>query len=114
LVEEKVIPRQYHTYFDWEKKNANKFFSMFGSEYSELARTRVGADISLDRAVRDFLALGETRNRLVHLDYVNFDIEKSPEDIISMYRSARVFVSFVRETLLKPPQAGSTTADSAK
>src|ERR1700749_345153 len=28
LIEQKEIPRQYHTYFDWEKKNANKFFAM--------------------------------------------------------------------------------------
>ena len=114
LVEEKVIPRQYHTYFDWEKKNANKFFSMFGSEYSELARKRVGADLTLEQAVKDFLALGDTRNWLVHLDYVNFDIEKSPDDIISMYRSATIFISFVRETLLRPPQAGPADAEPAK
>lgn len=99
LIEQKVIPRQYHTYFDWEKKNANKFFAMFGSDYSEFAKSRVAADTNLDQAIKDFLALGDTRNRLVHLDYVNFDIEKSPDDIIIMYRSALNFITFIRDTL---------------
>ncbi|KRQ09129.1 HEPN domain-containing protein [Bradyrhizobium manausense] len=112
LVEQKVIPRQYHTYFDWEKKNANKFFAMFGSEYAELAKSRVAADGDLDQAVKDFLALGDTRNRLVHLDYVNFDIEKTPDDIIAMYRSARKFVGFLRETLLKAAD-GDTEVEPA-
>jgi len=101
LIEQKVIPRQYHTYFDWDKKNANKFFAMFGGGYAELAKTRVGADEGLDQAVKNFLALGDTRNRLVHLDYVNFDIEKSPHDIIAMFRSAQKFVTFLRVTLLE-------------
>ncbi|WP_018457408.1 HEPN domain-containing protein [Bradyrhizobium sp. WSM4349] len=104
LIEQKVIPRQYHTYFDWDKKNANKFFAMFGAEYAELAKARVAADATLDQAVKDFLALGDTRNRLVHLDYVNFDIEKSPDDIIAMYHSARRFVAFLRDTLLRTPE----------
>lgn len=112
LVEQKVIPRQYHTYFDWDKKNANKFFAIFGAEYAELARARVAADGDLDQAVKDFLALGDTRNRLVHLDYVNFDIEKSPDDIIGMYRSAQRFVVFLRDTLLKKVE-GSSEAEPA-
>lgn len=113
LVEQKVIPRQYHTYFDWDKKNANKFFAMFGTEYAELAKSRVVADGHLDQAVKDFLALGDTRNRLVHLDYVNFDIEKSPDDIIAMYRSARKFIGFLQETLLKATEKTDETAPAA-
>ncbi|MET3973006.1 HEPN domain-containing protein [Bradyrhizobium sp. S3.9.1] len=104
LIEQRVIPRQYHTYFDWDKKNANKFFAMFGAEYAELAKARVAADAALDQAVKDFLTLGDTRNRLVHLDYVNFDIEKSPDDIIAMYRSAQRFIVFLRDTLLRIPE----------
>lgn len=109
LVEQRVIPRQYHTYFDWDKKNANKFFAMFGAEYAELAKAQVAADAALDQAVKDFLTLGDTRNRLVHLDYVNFDIEKSPDDIIAMYRSAQRFIVFLRGTLLRIPERSLET-----
>jgi hypothetical protein len=103
LIEQKVIPRQYHTYFEWEKKNANKFFAMFGDEFSDMAKASVTANAELDQAVKDFLALGNTRNRLVHLDYVNFDIDQSPEDIIVLYRSAQKFIGFLRAGLLVAP-----------
>jgi len=29
----KVISRQYHTWFDWKNKNINKFFYLFGKEF---------------------------------------------------------------------------------
>ena len=32
LIENKVIERQYHTLFDWESKNTNKFWGLFGEE----------------------------------------------------------------------------------
>lgn len=103
MVEQKVVSRQYHTYFDWEKKNANKFFSLFGSEFLENAKALVNAEAALEQSIKDFLELGETRNRLVHLDYVTFDIDKSPDDIIALFRSALLFIRFLRQQLLKEP-----------
>ena len=104
LIEKKVISRQYHTYFDWDKgANANSFFKMFGAEFAEFARAEVKADAELDKAVRDFLELGNARNRLVHLDYVTFDVDASPEDIIAKFRSAMKFIDFLVNTLLHSP-----------
>src|SRR5690242_14235303 len=34
LVKTKAIERQYHTFFQWDGKNANSFFSMFGEHFS--------------------------------------------------------------------------------
>lgn len=47
LIQDRVIHRQYHTWFDWEKPrsagSANPFFSMFGSAFREGASgIRVG------------------------------------------------------------------------
>ena len=43
FVQNKAVSRQYHTWFDWEKKNANKFFGLFGDSFknhiSEKVRT---------------------------------------------------------------------------
>lgn len=100
ILEQRVVSRQYHTYFDWEGKNANKFFGMFGPEFSERAKAYVKENQTLKQSITDFLQLGETRNKLVHLDYVTFDVDKSPDDIITLYRSARRFISFLREWLL--------------
>jgi hypothetical protein len=44
--------------------------------------------------------LGTTRNRLVHLNYVLFDIDKTPEDIMGLYRAALIFIPFLRSLLL--------------
>lgn len=116
ILEQRVISRQYHTYFDWERRNANKFFGMFGSEFSERAKAHVRDSPSLNQSIVDFLELGETRNKLVHLDYVTFDINKTPDDIIALYRSARLFISFLREWLLdekpEPEQASDRPRDS--
>jgi RiboL-PSP-HEPN len=115
MVEQKVIRHQYHTYFNWEGKNANKFFSLFGPEFSEKAQNHVRDNAALEQSIHDFLELGDTRNRLVHLDYVSFDVDKSPEDIIALYRSALAFISFLREWLLnespeQPPQKAGSSA----
>src|SRR5689334_8077928 len=53
MVEHKVISRQYHTYFDWEGKNANKLFAMFGPEFSERAKAQVKTNLTLEQSVRD-------------------------------------------------------------
>lgn len=35
IVKQKAIERQYHTYFDWNGRNANQFFSLFGNTFKE-------------------------------------------------------------------------------
>jgi hypothetical protein len=49
---------------------------------------RSWSDRALEDSIWAFLELGNTRNRLVHLNYVNFDIDKSPQDIMALFRSA--------------------------
>jgi hypothetical protein len=103
LIEQKAITRQYHTYFEWEGRNANKFFRLFGTEFRDSIRTAVQADQRIDESVKAFLELGDLRNRLVHLNYVTFDVDKTPEDIMARFRSALGFVAFLRARLLDEP-----------
>jgi hypothetical protein len=98
-----VIARQYHTYFDWDRNNANRFFGLFGSDFQDRASRHVKGDAELDKSIGDFIELGSTRNRLVHLNYVSFDVDKSPEDIITLYRSALTFIKFLRQWLVDGP-----------
>lgn len=110
LIEQKAVARQYHTYFDWESRNANKFFALFGSAFRDAARVLVQKDDDLDGSIRAFLELGDTRNRLVHLNYIAFDVDKTPEDIMVLYRSALRFLTFLKERLLTEPGDGSSAA----
>ena len=95
LVNTKVITRQYHSWFDWDASNANKFFSMFGQTFKEHMAARLAADEALAKGVRAFIELGRDRNLLVHSDYASYLINKTPEEIYTLYQQASVFVTAV-------------------
>ena len=52
-------------------------------------------DDNLGDSVRAFLELGNQRNRLVHQNYGVFVLEKTTEEIHTLYRRAMVFVDIV-------------------
>lgn len=88
----KAITRQYHTLFEWDGKNANKFFSLFGSDFRQRMEANVKGDIVLKTSIKAFLELGSLRNQLVHNDYATFPLEKTSDEIYLMYKSASLFV----------------------
>lgn len=92
LVKAKAVARQYHTWFDWNARNANAFFRLFGEPFSENMRQRVEDDAGLKQGILAFLEIGRERNRLVHEDYGSFSMEKTSEEIYQLHRSAMVFV----------------------
>ena len=44
LIESKVIERQYHTLFDWNSKNTNTFWKLFGEDTKTKARNKIDND----------------------------------------------------------------------
>ena len=97
FVRVKAIERQYHTYFDWDKSNANKFFGLFGTEFKAFMRRRCENDERWDDAVKAFLEIGRERNRLVHQDFGSYSLEKTFEEIYDLYTRARFFVEQLGE-----------------
>lgn len=95
LVKEKVITRQYHTWFDWNANNANRFFSMFGKAFKEHMEQRIRDDDNLQAAVIAFIELGRERNRLVHSDFGSHLINKTSDEVFDLYQTANLFVSCV-------------------
>ena len=95
LVQNKVIARQYHSWFDWERNNANKFFALFGQEFRDHMTSRIAADEALAENIRAFMEIGRERNLLVHSDYASYLINKTPEEIYDLYQKANEFVSVV-------------------
>ena len=98
LVRNKAVSRQYHTWFEWDRSNANSFFALFGSDFRAFMKRKV-ADDKLESAVRAFLELGRERNRLVHQDYGAFVLEKTTEEIHELYCQAMDFVEIVPSAL---------------
>jgi len=99
LIKNKAIKRQYHTWFKWDDKNANSFFALFGSEFSQLAKSAVKTNNALDDAIKAFLELGNDRNRLVHQDFGNFTLEKTTLEIYELYKSAMLFLDWIPQYL---------------
>lgn len=92
FIKAKAITRQYHTFFDWEKKNANKFFALFGEEFKTFIAEQVKKDTELDEAIQAFLELGNYRNSLIHQNFANFNFEKTSDEIYALYIKASKFV----------------------
>ena len=97
LIQTKVIHRQYHTYFDWDKQNANQFFRLFGEIFLEFMRQQVQSDQELDNSIRAFLSLGNERNRIVHVDFAVNQLEKTAAEVYELYQQALQFVDALPE-----------------
>lgn len=96
-----MIERQYHTLFDWESKNTNKFWGLFGEETKSKVKERLNSDDHLKATEQAFIELGRQRNLLVHENFAEYDVNTTVEEIYTKYKSACEFVSFIA-TVLDP------------
>lgn len=105
LVKARVIERQYHTLFKWERRNANHFFSLFGGDFKNYAESIVSADSQLNEAIAAFLELGDLRNQLVHRDFATMPLDKTVDEIYRLFKQAQIFVdrlpSLLRSEMMK-------------
>lgn len=98
FIENKVIKRQYHTFFAWNSPNTNNFWGLFGEDFKKNIRLEI-KERKLEDAESAFLYIGRERNNLVHNDYVNFIINATFEEIYSKYKAACDFVDFIVDTI---------------
>ena len=99
LIRNRVVERQYHTWFDWTARNANRFFSMFGDSFGRHMKDVVSENDDLSSSVRAFMEIGRERNRLVHQNFGSFSLEKTSNEIYETYRLATGFVEWFPEAL---------------
>ena len=99
LIKNKVVDRQYHTWFNWEARNANRFFGLFGKNFQNNMEEKVKNNDELDSSIKAFLEIGRERNRLVHDDFGSFSLEKTYEEIYNLYTEAALFVEWLPEAL---------------
>ncbi|MBP0016351.1 MAG: hypothetical protein J7647_02190 [Cyanobacteria bacterium SBLK] len=92
FVRNKAIAREYHKLFKWDGKNANSFFALFGKEFKSHMEKLVKNDPELEKSIKAFLEVGNERNRLVHKNYGNYNLEKTSEEIYQLYQKAQFFV----------------------
>lgn len=102
----KGISRQYHTYFDWDKSNANKFLGLFGTEFKELVTNDINSKTELKEAIKAFLEIGNERNMMVHENYLDYSLTKTFEEIEALNDKALFFIRYLQfyfELKSKPP-----------
>lgn len=111
FLKNKGISRQYHSFFQWENRNANNFFGLFGPSFKQHMQSQVTSDPAFDSSIKSFLELGQLRNKLVHLNFANFPLDKTVDEIYALYTDAQKFVEAfplkLREFLESaPPETG--------
>jgi len=99
FVNNKAVSRQYHTFFDWRSGSANSFFRLFGEDALSHFKVRMGSDVDLVVAVKDFCSLGNLRNQLVHGNYAAFALERTAQEIFVLYESTSRFVERIPELI---------------
>ena len=100
FIKNKAISRQFHTYFNWERNNANQFFGLFGTELSEQMKNDVSSQNDLEKSVKAFLEIGDLRNTMVHEDFVSFNFNKTAEEVFQLYVNSQSFVKYLSEKLI--------------
>jgi hypothetical protein len=95
LVYNKAISRQYHSWFDWERSNANKFFGLFGDEFRSHMAVVIKANPALENAIKAFMELGEGRNMLAHQNFAAYAMQKTASEIYQLYTDAMLFIDTV-------------------
>ncbi|MFJ1740204.1 HEPN domain-containing protein [Streptomyces microflavus] len=99
LVDQKAIKRQYHTLFDWERRNASKFWSLFGAEFKQGMVGYCKENPDFEDGIAGFMEIGSLRNQLVHNNYAGFPLEKTLRDVYGLYEKGNTFVQSLPATL---------------
>lgn len=114
LIKGKALERQYHTYFDWESRKANKFFAHFGESFSQRCREDVRTRPELAGSIEAFLELGETRNKLAHLNFASFPIEKTSDEVYALFQKGLKFIEYVRSRFEEACQVAENSSTGGK
>ena len=101
IIKQKAVSRQYHTYFSWDKSNANSFFALFGEEFKNKMDKKVRTDSKFSDSVKAFMEIGNERNKMVHQNFADVIIDKTAEEIYMLYQTALHFVEIVKHELVK-------------
>ena len=104
FVKRQAIGRRFAQLFQWGNeespgRNANSFYILFGEGFSAHMKERVRDDRDFDESVKAFLEIGNLRNQMVHENYADFQLNKTVEEVYSLYTRATRFVDEFPEAI---------------
>jgi hypothetical protein len=106
FIEKQALERRFHTLFDWNRQNANSFFSLFGPDLKNRLQAAVAADGSLEKSVQDFMFVNSQRNRVVHSNFAAASAEATFDELWQKFNSALEFSNWLPNQLKEAAQAG--------
>jgi hypothetical protein len=95
------VVRKFHTLFQWDASNVNKFYKLFGDDFKEAAAALEGSDGDFSASIGPFISLGAGRNELAHSDFAAFPLNDTLEELIDKYRRAAHFLPGIRQLLVE-------------
>lgn len=95
IIKTKAIKKQYHTWFDWDNKKINPFSAMLGDEFKQYIGLKINASTDLKEGIDAFLEIGAERNKLAHQDFASFAMEKTMQEVYSLYKKANSFIELL-------------------
>jgi hypothetical protein len=104
------ISFQYHAWFDWDRGNANKFYSFFGKEFGEAIKSAIKEDDALSDCVASFVRIGDLRNQIVHNNILVFKLNDTPAQVLERIKKASSFISLVEKVFSVETEPGEKDA----
>lgn len=102
FVNNKAINRQYHTFFDWNQtKNINNFLGLFGNDFKNKVSEEIKQNVSLANNTSAFLIIGAERNLIVHENFLEYNLEKTFEEIVELHNKSILFIDYLEKQLLQ-------------
>lgn len=93
------IERRYHSWFEWDRSNSNKFFALFGPDFKRLCAEEVRTSDTFELQMRSFMQIGSLRNSLVHGNFASFYLDKSAVEVDELFRNAVGFLNELSKLL---------------
>jgi hypothetical protein len=98
FIDKQALERRYHSMFDWDGKNINKFFGLFGADVrGRLSEKSKNADVA--EAVSAFIFIGSKRNLLVHENFAGFSLDVTFPEVYGKYQTAFRLMDWLRVQL---------------
>lgn len=94
FLQKQALERKYHTLFEWDQKNANKFFGLFGGDFKKYVQQIIKDNIVLGEQQKSFLELGNLRNLIVHKGIDTYSLTSDLEVIKKMFDNSLEFAVF--------------------
>lgn len=102
FIYKQALNLKYHTLFAWgdqnPKRNVDRFLGLFGDEFKGRAKEKIRL-YNLEENMNDFIEIGNLRNTLVHEGLSSYNLSKTPEEVMDLYKKSLIFINFLRKDL---------------